>query len=184
MNHPLHLKIGKCLKELDSNKYQVILDKACGGDRRISLYMGKDKARNIENICDVDALIIERKTGRVIAVIEIEESKSRIEPTCICGKLLASALARYFIHEGAYFPLENLLFIHVLKTPSKEGSTKKAQVENLVERINNSGLLLSNVVVLTYEVIWDDESICESIKDLILKFEEERRFGNFEQRSS
>jgi len=116
MNHPLHKKVGEILKKLDNQKYEVILDPACGGNQNIPLFLTKRKANDTE-ICNVDGLVMNRKIDEVIAIIEIEESN--ITPVHLCGKFLVSALAKYFIHENKNnkpYLLKDILFIHILKS--------------------------------------------------------------------
>ena len=165
LNHPLHQKVGKILQKLNDDQYEVIRDPACGGKQNIPLFLTRRKGNDTE-ICNVDALIIDKERDKVIAVIEIEETN--ILPSHIAGKFLTIALAKYFIHynqKDKPYPLKDILFLHILKSPSKEKSKKKKQVEYLKKSIWNH-LRLCNFSVNDYDIIWDDD---ESFENLILE---------------
>jgi len=94
MEHKLHFLIGEHLKSVDFGNVQKISDTACGGKQHIPLFLTDVKSRD-NQLCKVDYMIIKNKKIKVI--IEIEEAN--IKPTQILGKLLASAIAKYYIHE-------------------------------------------------------------------------------------
>ncbi|MDD8021231.1 MAG: hypothetical protein PHU81_08670 [Acidobacteriota bacterium] len=132
MDHVLHEKLGKTIRDSFSGEpgYKVMLDKACGGQRILPLFIS-DKKGNETEICDVDILIA--KGIKVKAIIEIEESD--VTPNKICGKFLTSALAFYY--SDGKGPLQDLnspiAFIQVVdKSKLKVYKTKKLkQWENL-----------------------------------------------------
>ena len=136
MNHVLHEKLGKTLSDSFSGEpgYKVMLDKACGGNRTLPLFISCKRTRE-NRLCDVDILIA--KGIKVKAIIEIEESD--VKPNQICGKFLTSALAFYY--SDGKGPLQDLnkpiAFIQVLdKSKLKIHRTKKLkQWENLEKAI-------------------------------------------------
>jgi len=112
--HELHKAVGIGIAEADLLGCTVVRDRACGGNQNIPLFSCDEKSRKTE-YCDVDLLIV--KGNKVRVIVEIEEAN--ITPIQICGKLLASALSSYFIHEEWSTPVEmgdSVLFIQVLGT--------------------------------------------------------------------
>lgn len=164
MKHPLHRKVGECLKELEKldGKYEVLLSSECGGQNDIPFYLEEGKTLSERNICNVDAVIIDRNNSQIVAVVEIEESN--VSPVNLCGKLIATALAQCCIYRERSYCLRNLLLLHILKAPEK--GVKKKQVENLMKRLNNSGLFSLGLSVSAYKVIWEDEKLCDKIKQM------------------
>lgn len=73
--------------------------------------------------CNVDVLRLQ--DSRVKVIVEIEESG--VKPIKICGKMMTSALSKYFIHESqphASVPMAaKVLFVQVLSLPA-HGVTK------------------------------------------------------------
>lgn len=138
MNHQLHRLIGKIIKEnFSSEEFEVLLDRACGGEQNIPLFSTRKKSRATE-ICDVDILIM--KNGKIKVIFEIEESN--VKPTQICGKFLTSALSSYYIDKkNKVFPMDNsVLFIQILDTSKlNEDKTSKlikwANVEQAIKDI-------------------------------------------------
>jgi len=88
-------------------------------------------------LCNVDLLIL--KDGKIRAIIEIEESN--VKPINICGKLLCSALTRYYIHESEDAPVamgDSVAFVQVVDASKlKKGSSKLKQWEVLKSAISN-----------------------------------------------
>jgi hypothetical protein len=135
MNNLFHKQIGDVLKNQSSSAVEVILDEACGGEQRISLFIENKKRRESE-ICRVDAMITKSEKNKII--IEIEESRN--EPIKICGKYLAANLASFYIHDDRVITLYNekthepsVIFLQIvdIKGVSKQ---KKAQLKN-IERL-------------------------------------------------
>ena len=155
MAHPLHARIGTALGSLVPG-YEVILDPACGGSENIPLFLTRKKSNDTE-VCNVDALIL--LGGRARVAIEIEESS--ILPTQICGKLLTTALAKYYIHRNAQdrpIPLQDVLFIQVLDDARlPHGSKKRGQVEFLRDAILSMGLLATATQIMSYRVFWGSD---------------------------
>ena len=127
-NHPLHDKLGNELKQIPG----VILDTACGGNHALPLFCDEKKCAETE-FCDVDALIV--KDGKVKVIIEIEEAD--IKPNQICGKILTSALSKYYSYKNEkYYFDESVSFIQVVDTCKiKTGSKKANQWINLEKAI-------------------------------------------------
>ncbi len=135
-NHELHFLIGEHLKFVDFGNVQKIIDPACGGEQHIPLFLTEDKSRETQ-LCKVDFMII--KDNKIKIIIEIEESD--IKPTQILGKLLTSAIARYYIHKttnNVNIPMaDNVCFIQILDTIKLPvGSKKREQWENIEVAIN------------------------------------------------
>jgi len=86
--------MGDILRDLLKDEKEIVLlrDKACGGNQHIPLFCTSEKSRETE-YCNVDMMIL--KNDKIKVIVEIEESN--VKPTQICGKLLTSALSRFFI---------------------------------------------------------------------------------------
>lgn len=132
--HLLHKEIGK--KILDRFGSDALVDPACAdGTHRLPLFCSGEKSRESE-FCNVDALVMKR--GEVKAVVEIEEAD--IKPTQVCGKILTSALSRFYIYRGTKCPLsQRMLFVQVVDTSKlKHGSRKEKQFDNLKAAIQGA----------------------------------------------
>jgi hypothetical protein len=121
--HPFHKKIGDYLLKHVQN-VDFVIDPACGGQQNISLFLSEVKSYETE-ICNVDFMMI--KDNKIKIIIEIEETN--IKPTQILGKLMTSALAKYYIH-GNYnnekTPMaDNVCFIQILDTKILPDKSKK-----------------------------------------------------------
>ena len=138
MNHPFHELIGRSINNDVFPDCKIIRDPACGGDQHIPLFCSEERSRETE-YCNVDLLIVDNNKIKVI--IEIEEAN--IKPTQICGKLLTSALAKYFIHESENNEhigmAKSVLFIQILDVSKlKIGKTAKTrQWQKLEKSIQN-----------------------------------------------
>jgi len=140
--HELHKIIGDIL--LHEFGDSVRLDFACSrtnDDRQqLPLFSSVLKSRKTQ-LCKVDILILEKNEVKVI--VEIEESG--IIPTKICGKMLTSGLAKYYIpHKQRAVPIANpLLFIQILNSKNiPDNSSIKKQwvnIEAALKRIGEIG---------------------------------------------
>jgi len=152
MDHVLHEKLGKTIRDSFSGEpgYKVMLDKACGGQRILPLFMS-DVIGSDTEICDVDILVVKDEKVRVI--IEIEESD--VKPNQICGKFLTSALAScYSGDEGTTAPLDApIAFIQVLdKSKLKIHKTKKLKQWENLEKATCRLLPVGNSQINVYKI--------------------------------
>jgi hypothetical protein len=169
-NHNLHKLIGKTLLELQSNTLTLLLDPACGGDHNIPLFITDEKSNSTE-ICNVDAIII--CNDKIKLIIEIEETN--VKPTQILGKMMTSALTKYYIHKtNNNNPIEmddETCFIQILNTGKlKKGlSSKEAQWDNLKNAVSHI-LPVKDSKLCSYEIFYgDSENInLENIKSHII----------------
>ncbi len=141
-NHPLHLKIGEKLESLfNLPHYILLIDPACGGHQYISLFINKMNRENA--MCKVDAMIV--KDTNILAIIEIEESG--LNPTKICGKYLAAALSKFYIHNGVKYSLsKDTAFFQIIDISklNKQNTSKKEQtkyIEKSIQSINSTGII-------------------------------------------
>lgn len=136
MYHPFHRIIGNLFIEEDFPECQILKDNACGGNHHLPLF-GSEVKSNKTAICNSDLLIV--KNNKVRVILEIEESN--LKPIQICGKILTSAIARFYIHEtNNDIPLpmdDSVTFIQILNSSIlQEGNTKKDQWENVQHYLN------------------------------------------------
>lgn len=133
--HPLHITIGRIILGGDLPGCQVILGKDCGGDQYVQLFCD-GRAEFATRLCSVDAIII--RDGKVVVIIEVEESDMR--PVVLCGKVLVSALAVNFNHQGTCYPIAaDASFVQVIDTRKlKPNSSKLAQCWHLAELIRSN----------------------------------------------
>ena len=156
----LHLAIGKIFQDLlkDRRGFELLRDKACGGNQHIPMFCSSTKSKKSE-YCNVDLMVL--KNNKVKIIIEIEESN--VKPTQICGKFLTSALARYFIHESKSNELiemdDSVTFIQILDTSKlvKARTHKFMQWDELEESIR-AVLPLKNSRTRRYALFYDRES--------------------------
>ena len=151
--HKLHKAVAECIKSYDLPKdCELLRDPACGGDQNIPLFSSDSKSR-ATRYSVVDMIIL--KDEKIKVIIEIEESDRT--PIRICGKFLASALSKYFIHEfRGNKPIEmdkSVTFIQVCSTKNlKPGSAKEKQWVNLKDSINTL-LESNNLSICRYELL-------------------------------
>ena len=106
-----------------------MLDSACDGNQRISLFGSEIKSYKTR-YCDVDILIL--KDNKVKVIIEIEESD--IKPVHIFGKFLVSALSTHYIYNDKKYPMDDsVTFIQLVDTSklSINKTSKFKQCENI-----------------------------------------------------
>ena len=169
MAHPLHEKVGDLLKDFaKENGFIVRLDKACGGEQYIPLFL--DSKSNATCLCNVDAVLLKEVNGNkeVVAVIEIEESG--FIPTKICGKFLTTALSNQYDHRNdgnIILKPNSVKFIQIVDTSSLEpNSVKPEQLRNIEELIKNDYLC---GCVRSYDIILVDYNNLKNKLDTILK---------------
>ena len=133
--HKFHELVGEKVSSAVKNigGYSILLDTACGGDHRLSLFRSVEASLKTR-FCDADILVI--KDGKVMAIIEIEESN--VKPNHICGKYLSSALSKYYCKNKLVEKCEihSCAFIQILCQESKDGSKKREQWELVEDAIN------------------------------------------------
>ena len=147
---PLHRRVGELLTEWCAPAH-LVLDTACGGDHRVSLFMGDQKG--LENkVCDVDALIVRDRQVRLI--VEIEESN--IKPTQVCGKFLTLALAGFYSYRDRKCALHEVTFVQVLSSAAldTERTRKRLQVEQIAGRLQEFCRAGANPIS-EYMLVWD-----------------------------
>ncbi|HNZ70231.1 MAG TPA: hypothetical protein PKM93_12915 [Prolixibacteraceae bacterium] len=129
-------KIGEHLKSINYKSVKLLIDPACGGGQRIPLFFTDCKS-SATKLCDVDLMIL--KNERIKIIIEIEESSKT--PHQILGKLMCSALAKFYKHKESNDKEiqmdDNVCFIQILDTRElKEKSKKIPQWKNIELAIN------------------------------------------------
>jgi len=140
--HELHEVIGELISRENLPKFKVIQDSACLAEnqqfskRTIPLFCRIPKSSSVE-YCNIDIAVV--KDSTLCVIVEIEESA--IKPIKICGKILASALAKYYVHKDSRdIPMrlaDNMLFVQVLKETDRTTESRKAQWENLASSIQD-----------------------------------------------
>jgi hypothetical protein len=155
----IHKKVGRAFQEIVSKYPNLMLlqDTACGGKQHIPLFCNSVKSKENE-FCNVDMMVL--KDDKIRLIIEIEESN--VKPTQVCGKFLASALAKYFIHNSKDDKLiemdENVTFIQILDASKLvKGKTNKIMQWKQLEASINKVLPLKNSKITTYRVVTTDE---------------------------
>ena len=155
----IHKKIGRAFQEFVSKYPNLTLlqDPACEGKQHIPLVCNPIKSRENE-FCHVDMMVL--KNDKIKPIVEIEESN--VKPTKVCGKLMTSALAKYYIHNSKNNrPIEmdeSVTFLQILDTSKlvKE-KTKKIMQWKLLESSINNVLPLKNSRIATYRIFTTDE---------------------------
>ncbi len=133
--HDLHAVVGDILRSLAIDGSEILLDKACGGTESIRLYGELDDSRQRDPcLCWVDAAIL--FNGSLQVIVEIEQSD--IRPLYFCGKLLATALSRYYKGKRGRFALsDSLLFIQIFeRKDDNENWSKYNQCRYLMQEFN------------------------------------------------
>jgi len=156
--HELHKAIGdifesQCAKAA-LKTCKVVKDPACGGEQNIPLFCSPKKSADVE-YCDVDLLV--QKGNKVKVIIEIEESN--VTPIQLFGKLLASALSRCYVHDGAAPVMmdDSILFVQIVDTSKlkKERSSKVTQWIN-IERSIRRVLPIRSSGICCYRLLYGD----------------------------
>jgi len=147
----LHRAVGGLLTRICPRGCTLVLDKDCGGDQHVPLFVSRDSHRYTA-CCKVDALLFDPDGVR--AVVEVEESNLR--PTQLCGKLLTTALATVYCHRRHnVIPMSrSVLFVQVLD-PSrlKRNTAKLKQAQKLGDAISEL-LPLKRGSVTRYQPVW------------------------------
>jgi len=166
--HPLHREIGEHLanKLKKNDNIKILRDDACGGKQKISLFLTNDNTAD-SRLCQVDMMIL--KDNEIKIIIEIEESN--IKPVQIFGKLFASTLAKYYIHEtedNVISMADDVCFIQVIDTKDlKKKSKKPEQLKNIEKAIKDKEVLKKlDFSIKTYKVFYgklNDKELLENI---------------------
>ena len=162
-SHPFHKIIGGIFNEIDLPGCKVYKDSACDEKGHILPFFITEKKRG-NVLCNVDIVIV--KNGKVKVIIEIEESN--VKPIHLCGKFLASSLAKFLSHNKVVdSPVsmdDTVLFIQILDTSAlrknNEGKYKSKKIEQWK---NLENLIQNNVCVRgsridQYKLFYGDES--------------------------
>lgn len=143
--HRLHIAVRKTLKEVEA-RYESLTfryDTACRGSgesehlHQLPLFVEEEKSL-VTKYCQVDALALKTVDGEpeVVLIIEIEETG--ISQIKILGKVLASAMCRFYIHDaegGKPIPISrDALFIQVIRERN-EGKHKREKWDDIKERV-------------------------------------------------
>ena len=133
MNHELHQHIGQEIKKIKKKNLEYRLDKACGGQQYVSLFLDSKDRKNA--MCKVDAMLI--YNNQIQVIIEIEESG--LNPTKICGKYLASELSGFYERgDEKKIPFcDNPSFIQIIDITGRIGErySKKDQAKKIEKKI-------------------------------------------------
>jgi hypothetical protein len=136
---------------------QKVFDPACGGTQNIPLFLTEDKSNETE-ICNVDIMFV--KNNRIKVIIEIEETN--IKPTQILGKFMASALAKYYIHNLSnnekILMSENVCFIQILDTKALKKTSRKIKQWKNIELAINEVLPTLQTNLKTYKLFYGNLS--------------------------
>ena len=153
MAHPLHKEIGK--RAVEAFGSNVLLDPACGCGHDLPLYANEEKAKESE-FCEVDMLILKGEEVKVI--FEIEEAN--IKPTQICGRMLTSALSKYYIFKGTNSPDEgkkypissSTMFVQVVDVTKLKKKNKKIPQFINIEKAIQENLRFKNDRLISYRL--------------------------------
>ncbi|MBA7657812.1 hypothetical protein ES703_65755 [subsurface metagenome] len=138
VEHKLHEVVADCIRKCGLSNCEILFDPACDGGQNIPLFKTEDKSR-ATRYSVVDILII--KNEKVKVIIEIEESD--VTPIRICGKFLASALSKFYIHEtkgNKKIKMDkSITFIQICSTKGlSDSSSKQEQWDNLEDSITGN----------------------------------------------
>ncbi|MCK9614713.1 MAG: hypothetical protein M0R48_04310 [Candidatus Omnitrophica bacterium] len=158
MEHPFHEKIGDLINNTVFPNCKIIKDPACGGGQHIPLFCSGERSRETE-YCNVDLLIT--VDNKIKVIIEIEEAN--IKPTQICGKLLTSALSKYFIHESEGSNLigmaDSVLFIQVLDSLKlKIDKTAKTKQWDKIEKSIQDIIPVKGSNISRYKIFYGNKT--------------------------
>ncbi|MDD5732976.1 MAG: hypothetical protein PHT64_04175, partial [Bacteroidales bacterium] len=152
-SHELHNKIGEHLKKVNFKNVKLLIDPACGGSQNIPLFLNERKSRETK-ICNVDFMIL--KNERIKIIIEIEESSKT--PHQILGKLMCSALAKFYIHKESndkIIPMDdNVCFVQILDTRELKIRSKKIPQWINIELAINEILSTFKTNIKTYKLFY------------------------------
>jgi hypothetical protein len=154
--HSKHKEIAATFKSALPSTCTLIADEACGGNQRITLFSDSIKSRKTE-YCNVDLLVLQNNKIKILA--EIEESN--VKPTQICGKFLASALSKFFIHQSLNDEWtgmsSNVAFIQILDNSKLKENTSKIKQWKALEKSINDILPIKGSSIAIYKLFSTDE---------------------------
>ena len=144
--HPLHIATKRILKEVSTefDSIEFLFDTACDSpntqerSHQLPLFVDRDK-NNVTKYCQVDSLALRASGGRkeVAVIVEIEESG--ISQIKILGKVLASAVCQFYIHDtegGIPIPIaKGASFIQILRERG-DGQKKRQKWKDIERRID------------------------------------------------
>ena len=172
VEHKLHKIVADCIRKCGLSNCEILFDTACDGGQNIPLFKTEDKSW-ATRYSVVDMIIL--KNDRIKVIIEIEESDRT--PIRICGKFLASALSKFYIHEtkgNKKIKMDkSVTFIQILSTKRlAENSVKKKQWNNLEKSINKI-LPIEDCNIKNYKIIHGEvknfEFECRELVTIIKK---------------
>ncbi len=153
-DNAVHLKVGEILNQ-ELKKYDDCTgraDRACGGSGRVPLFCDKARSR-ASGYCDVDFLIA--KNGQVKLIVEIEESD--IKPTQICGKIMTSALSRFYLRGRGKTDVlrmaDSVTFLQVLDVSKLRDKTSKLRQFRNLEKSIQEVLPMKDSKITTYKLL-------------------------------
>jgi len=154
--HLLHVKIADIIDKNIPEDCRLVRDQACGGRQHIPLFVSPDKSFETQ-ICNVDLLVL--KDQKIRLIVEIEESN--VKPTNICGKLLCSALTRYYIHESEDTPIamdDCVTFIQVVDARKlKKDKTSKFKQWKILQSSIATVLPFQGSSIKEYRIFYHDQ---------------------------
>lgn len=142
--HPMHIAVKKILEEMEIDSLVFKFDTACEHSdepehhRQLPLYVERERSL-VTKYCQVDALALKTVDGELEVAVIIEIEETGINQIKILGKVLASALCRFYIHdeeEGKPIPIsKNALFIQIIRE-TDESEHKRKKWNDIEERVN------------------------------------------------
>lgn len=142
----MHTAVKKILGGMETDSLVFRFDTACGHSdksehrHQLPLYVEGERSL-VTKYCQVDVLALKTVDGEpeVAVIIEIEETG--ISQIKILGKVLASSLCRFYIHdeEGAKpIPISrNALFIQIVRE-KEEGKHKRKKWDDIEDRVERA----------------------------------------------
>jgi hypothetical protein len=186
-SHELHREIGGILIEVASKKegFRLLVDSACLpidpepstnlARQHVPLFVSERKIA-INRICDVDVLVINERIGDPIVSIVVEIEESGIGPAKVCGKLLTTGLAKYYMHDGetkkVKMSLNSILFIQILKR-TKEMKAVGSKVEEkmvVLEKRVQAFVDESQTTIKEYHLLIGEKNDFSPGKETRIKF--------------
>lgn len=173
MGHPIHKAVARAIGEVVDEQSVLHRDHACDDrteecvKQQIPLFLGPKGLRT--QLCKVDLVVIQ--SGKVKVIVEIEESG--FKPTIVCGKFLTSALTTHYRHKSldvGEAPLEQVLFIQVMKCENKSGRSAKPDQYKVIEEAIQRCFPLQGSQLVEYKLFCvkdKDDPIIREIADSV-----------------